>query len=297
MLLTRAEMTHDFRGARFDVAKDRERLAWFFNQALYGEVTGIQCGHWLFHAPNLDAARFLAKQAIEEFQHIDNFLRILALIGAEPEKPHGIIRYLATGMMPTSWEEHVSLEMAFGEGLVLACFYALIDTIGHEEIASILSRAVKQEEGHVDFGERQTILAIRGNDRLRRRLLGLNLVSLQMVKRLARYLAKNSDPSHPVLSQVDGFLATVVRSSEIRLERLGLTPSVESLSRAEKLAAVGEAFGSQALRAALRWPLRLIPFAAGLFEPKLLTDTYLSDAALLETFKKAKQRAEMVLWS
>src|SRR5262245_59940928 len=108
MLLTREEMTFDFRGAKLDPAKDRKVLSWMFNQFLYGEVTGIQIGHWLYDAPDLEAARFLARQAVEEFQHVDIFLRIMAMIGCQPEQPSGAVRFLATGMMGGDWSEHVA---------------------------------------------------------------------------------------------------------------------------------------------------------------------------------------------
>ena len=65
MLLDRAEMTYDFGGDRLDPVAQRDVLAWTFNQFLYGEITGVQCGHWLHHAPDLTAARFLARQASE----------------------------------------------------------------------------------------------------------------------------------------------------------------------------------------------------------------------------------------
>ena len=62
MLLTRAEMSLDFRGERLDPARDREILRFIFNQFLYGEVTGIQVGHWLYDAPDLDVGA-LPRQA------------------------------------------------------------------------------------------------------------------------------------------------------------------------------------------------------------------------------------------
>ena len=77
MLLTREEMTFDFEGAKLDPARDRELIEWMMNQFLYGEMTGIQVGHWLYDAPDFDAARFLARQSLEEMQHVDNFLRIM----------------------------------------------------------------------------------------------------------------------------------------------------------------------------------------------------------------------------
>src|ERR1051326_6652985 len=162
MLLSRAEMTHDFGGARFDPVKDRDLLAWIFNQFLYGEVTGIQVGHWIYDAPDLEAARFLARQAMEEFQHVDNFLRIMTMLGTEPAPAHGLVRFLSTGMMGESWAEHVSLEMAAGEGFVLMAFYSIIDTLEHPPTVEILKRAVKQEERHVEFGEQQTRKVIEG---------------------------------------------------------------------------------------------------------------------------------------
>src|SRR5213075_3021145 len=75
MLLTREEMTFDFGDAKLEPVRDRELLEWMFNQFLYGEVTGIQVGHWLYEAPDMEAAKFLARQSLEEMQHVDNFLR------------------------------------------------------------------------------------------------------------------------------------------------------------------------------------------------------------------------------
>ena len=62
-----------------------------FNQFLYGEVTGIQVGHWLYDAPDLEAAKFLARQSLEEMQHVDNFLRIMTMLGlpAQARAPGG----------------------------------------------------------------------------------------------------------------------------------------------------------------------------------------------------------------
>src|SRR5881227_1111099 len=190
MLLRRDEMTFDFKGARLDPVRDKQALGWMMNQFLYGEVTGIQCGHWLYDAPDLDAARFFSRQAVEEFQHVDNFLRILEMLGEAPAPAHPMVRFLTSGMMPSTFEEHVCLEMALGEGFVLMALYGVIDTIDHEQIRAILQRAVKQEERHVDFGERRTAQALRDRPALRRRLLGLSLVSIWAVRRLAKYISR-----------------------------------------------------------------------------------------------------------
>ena len=154
MLLTREEMSFDFGGAKLDPVRDKELIGWMLNQFLYGEMTGIQVGHWLYDAPDVNAAKFLARQSLEEMQHVDNFLRMMTMMGVQPAPAHWAVRFLSTGMMGGSWAEHVALEMAQGEGFVLMAFYGVIDTLDHKPSVDILKRAVKQEERHVEFGER-----------------------------------------------------------------------------------------------------------------------------------------------
>ena len=281
MLLTRDEMTFDFAGARLEPGRDRELLEWMFNQFLYGEITGIQVGHWLYDAPDLEAAKFLARQSLEEMQHVDNFLRIMAMLGCRPRPAHAAVRFLATGMMGSSWAEHVALEMAQGEGFVLQAFYAVIDTLDHKPSVDILRRAVKQEERHVEFGEQQTAKAIEGKPWLRRRLLGLALVSMWAVRRLARYMERrlSKGEQHPVMKHLPAFLDHANRCAELRLRRIGVLdrPLAElpGLSRARLVA---EAYGGKLL-GGLGWlvtaPLRLLPLWP---KKKRLTDTYLQDA-------------------
>ncbi len=278
MLLSREEMSFDFGSARLDPVRDRKLLAWMMNQFLYGEVTGIQCGHWLYEAPDLESARFFSRQAVEEFQHVDNFLRILELLGEPPAPAHGMVRFLTSGMMPATFEEHVCLEMALGEGFVLMALYGVIDTLAHEEIRSILLRAVKQEERHVDFGERRTMAAIAARPALRRRLLGLSLVSTWGVRKLGAFM-RSRLPEHPVLALLPGFLAFTVACAEKRLLRMGvLARPFAELSLVEKSAAVAEAYGASFLRA----PLRLLP-------RKRLTDTYLRDPHVLNRAESGEE--------
>ena len=114
MLLTREEMSFDFGGAKLDPVRDKELIGWMLNQFLYGEMTGIQVGHWLYDAPDVNAAKFLARQSLEEMQHVDNFLRMMTMMGVAPAPAHWAVRFLSTGMMGGSWAEHVALEMAQG---------------------------------------------------------------------------------------------------------------------------------------------------------------------------------------
>jgi bacterioferritin (cytochrome b1) len=278
MLLTRDEMTYDFGGAKLDPTRDRDMLEWMLNQFLYGEVTGIQIGHWLYDAPDMEAARFLARQSLEEMQHVDNFLRIMGMLGCRPKPAHAAVRFLATGMMGGSWAEHVALEMAQGEGFVLQAFYAIIDTLDHKPSVDILKRAVKQEERHVEFGEQQTAKAIAGKPWLRRRILGLSLVSMWGVNRLAGFMKKRLPADHPVLSHLPAFLAHSNHCAELRLRRIGvLDRPLAEVSRAKRAALVAEAYGGKALGglgSLITWPIRILPFYP---KRKRLTDTYLAD--------------------
>ncbi|HEX3764264.1 MAG TPA: ferritin-like domain-containing protein [Kofleriaceae bacterium] len=282
MLLTRDEMTFDFAGARLEPGRDRELLEWMFNQFLYGEITGIQVGHWLYDAPDLEAAKFLARQSLEEMQHVDNFLRIMAMLGCRPRPAHAAVRFLATGMMGGSWAEHVALEMAQGEGFVLQAFYAVIDTLDHKPSVDILRRAVKQEERHVEFGEQQTAKAIEGRPWLRRRLLGLALVSMWGVRRLARYMERKLSKGQQhaaVMKHLPAFLDHANACAELRLRRIGvLDRPLAELSGAERALVVAEAYGGKllgGLASLITAPLRLLPLWP---RKKRLTDTYLQDA-------------------
>ncbi len=222
-------MHFDFKGATFDLqrSEDRALLGWVFNQFLYGEVTGIQCGHWLYHAPHLNAAAFLAKQAQEELSHVKRILRILNLISEKPSPPHWVVKFLSTGMMGRSWGEHVALEMALGEGLVLHVFYAMEQTIDHPEIKKIIRSAFEEEEGHVRFGEAETRAWIAKYPFERKYLLSLAWIQIRALKFLKRFvlkkLMKGSNASHSVLNQFGEFYDHVIRCFEIRIQRLGLS--------------------------------------------------------------------------
>lgn len=272
MLISREELRFDFRGACFDVASARERalLGWVFNQFLYGEVTGIQCGHWLYRAPHLGAATFLARQAVEELSHVKRILRILQILDQQPARPHPAIRFLSTGMMGGSWGEHVAIEMALGEGLVLSVFYAMAETIDQPEIRKILESSLADEEKHVDFGEKETRDWLRAHPSDRLLLLGQALVqalALRWIQRfVVRRLTRLVGERHPVLSSFGGFYEHVVHMFELRVERLGLSD--------RPLREMGLMRKTFVLGALPFMKLRAFLFSG---RRKLLTETYLSD--------------------
>ena len=280
MRVTAEELRFDFKGARFDLSRPGELalLRWIFSQFLYGEVTGIQCGHWLYRAPHLGAATFLARQASEELSHVRKFLRIFSLIGERPERAHPAIRFLSTGMMGKSWGEHVALEMALGEGLVLGAFYALVDTIDDPEIHRILATAAAEEERHVEFGESEAATWLVSHPKDRPVLLAKALLQTWTLSRIRRFISRKFSrgnlAEHPVLRQLDAFFEHSIRCFDLRIDRLGLSwVPVRSMTRLERVWLVGS-LPFRGLAARIR---RF--FRAG---APLLTTTYLSDPALKE---------------
>ncbi len=268
MLLTRAEMTFDFGGARLELPRDRELLRFTMSQFLYGEVTGIQCGHWLHHAPDLEAARFFARQSVEELAHVMQFREILDLLGCEPLPASHLIRFLSTGFIGGGFEEHVALEMAQGEGFVLMVLYALIDLIDEPRIRHILEAATVQEERHVSFGEERTLRSVAARPALARHLLGLNLVSLLAMRRFGdRVVGRLAERDHPVMQKLPAFLRRTTEVTELRLRRLGLLD--RPLGEVGALARAGLIAGALARRGAAR--------LAFFRRRRLLTDTYLDD--------------------
>jgi hypothetical protein len=275
MLVTREESSFDFRGALFDIDRDRDVLAWIFSQYLYGEVTGVQVGHWLEIAPDFDAAQFLARQANEEMAHVKLFLRILDSLGATPQPPHRALSFLATDFAGATFEEHCLLEMAVGEGFVLTAIYAFIDTLPEGEIRTLMAGLARQEEGHVSFGEEQTLKALARKPRLAPHLLGLTLVAMLGVRAIARYAGKRY-ADHPVLQQMPAFLSHSNSVTELRLRRLGVIDRpLSSLGRAERAAAMAKATTSRYSRA-------LNPFRR---KPVKLTKTYLGDPSIMGRFQ------------
>jgi hypothetical protein len=268
MLVSREEMRFEFGGAKFRLPRDAELLGWIFDQFLYGEVTGIQCGHWLYRAPTLEAATFFARQAVEELSHVRLFLRLYELFGARPKAAHPVIRFMATGSMGSTYAEHVATEMAVGEGLVLMIFYALIDTVEDQRLAKILEAASRQEERHVAFGERQTRRLVEADPRLADYLLGLNLISLLAIKRLAGHVEKGLDEDHEVLRQAPAFVERLTAVLELRLQRIGiLRVPLANLGFGRRAWLIVSAY-------ARHWLFRIRP------HPKLLTQTYLQDPSM-----------------
>jgi hypothetical protein len=113
---------------------------------------------------------------------------------------------------------------------------------------------------------------------MRRRILGLSLVSMWAVRRLARFMEKRLPQDHPLLKHLPAFLAMSNACAETRLRRMGvLDRPLAELGAVRRAALVAEAYGGKllgALGALVTAPLRLLP---GFPRKKRLTDVYLTD--------------------
>jgi hypothetical protein len=266
MLIERNALDYDFGTARFDSSEaDRRFLGWVFDQFLYGEVTGIQCGHWLYRAPTLAAASFLARQATEELSHVKRIRKIQSLLQVSPKDAHGAVKFLSTGMMGGTWGEHVCLEMALGEGLVLTIFYALSATIADPEIKRIVESAIADEEKHVSFGEAETLQWLKRFPGDRKVLLAQALLQWLAMRRLKNFALKKLPPGHPVLEKFPAFYDHTLAKFELRALRLGLSEC--SLREISWLTRFGLLL---LLPVRTFWMRRIRP-------KKLLTKTYLTD--------------------
>jgi hypothetical protein len=266
MLLHDDEIRYDFGGAQFDLQRDAEQLRWVFSQFLYGEVTGIQVGHWIYHAPDLERAQFLVRQCAQELAHVRIMRTILERLGVEPRPAHPMVRFLATGLMGASWDEHVCLEMALGEGHVLTVMLSLLPTLPDPEIQKLLEIAARQEATHVAFGEAQTAIAAR-TPRQRAHLLGLSLLNLWGVRRLAAFLERRVPRQHPVWAQVGPFTRHVVSVAELRLQRMGLADGpLAAIPRHRRAWLLAAGLGTRTV--------------APLQRRKLITSTYLRDPSI-----------------
>lgn len=267
-------MQFDFKGAQFDLTRqsDRDFLIWIMNQVLYGEVTGIQCGHWLYHAPHLNAAMFLARQATEELSHVKRFLRIISILDGKPTAAHPAIRFLSTGMMGGGWGEHVAIEMALGEGLVLNVFYVLSTIIPHSDIQKLIESSIADEQKHVEFGEKETLKWLERYPQDKNFFLGQALVQIYALKKLKGFVIRKVltqlGQDHAVGVKFSEFYDFALSCLEKRLMRLGvLLVPLKELSTMKKVWLV--------------FRLPLVKLVHQLRRSKKLTQIYLNDPVVL----------------
>jgi hypothetical protein len=220
----------DFAGARFDLDReqDREVLRFVLSQALFGEATGVYCGRSLYAAETLEAAQFYVKQARQELNHLQLFAEIFRTLSLTPLPAHWVIRVLAAHN--DYYPLKVLLEHALGEGMVLDIFRdVLLQTLpeGDPRGAAIQKKLrviCKEEEEHVAWGEKETRRVLAQRPALRSAFYGLLELQLWLVPYVVRGL-KAKAPGHPVLEQLDAFVAHVQRRVWRQGQALGFVPA------------------------------------------------------------------------
>jgi hypothetical protein len=130
-------------------------------------------------------------------------------------------------MMGGSWGEHVCMEMALGEGLVLSVFLLLVETVRHPEITKILESSVPEEEGHVEFGERETREWLARHPEDRKFLLAqivLQHLALRAIRGFVeRKVAAVLGRDHPVMRKFPAFYDHAVEKAGARVVALGIS--------------------------------------------------------------------------
>ncbi|HEY6877852.1 MAG TPA: hypothetical protein VI299_07520, partial [Polyangiales bacterium] len=222
---------YDFGPARFDLASERDRgvLNFVLSQALFGEATGVYCGRSLYAAETLEAAQFYVKQARQELNHLTLFADIFRELELTPEPAHWVIRVLAAHN--DYYPLKVLMEHALGEGMVLDIFRdVLLQTLpdGDPRVPAIKKKLrviCREEEEHVAWGERETRRLLAERPRLKRAFYGLMELQLWLVPYAVKGL-KDRAPEHPVLAQLDGFVAHVQQRVWAQGRALGFAPAV-----------------------------------------------------------------------
>lgn len=232
---------YDFGGAVFDLGAERDRqvLNFVLSQALFGEATGVYCGRSLYAAETLEAAQFYVKQARQELNHLGLFADIFRELQLKPEPAHWVIRVLAAHN--DYYPLKVLMEHALGEGMVLDIFRdVLLQTLPDSDprvpaIKKKLRVICKEEEEHVAWGEQETRRILAERPGLKRAFYGLMELQLWLVPHAVAGLKKLA-PEHPVLCQLDRFVAHVQARVWQQGRQLGFAPARRPGAAARALA-------------------------------------------------------------
>jgi hypothetical protein len=220
---------YDFGGATFDLddPDDREILRFILSQALFGEATGVYCGRSLYSARSLEAARFYTRQARQELGHLQLFADIFRELDLAPLPPHWVIRLLSSHN--NYYPLKVLMEHAIGEGMVLDVFKdLLLQTLPDSDprvpsIKKKLRVVVREEAEHVAWGEKETTTLLAEKPWLRAPFMGLVELQLMTLPRLVSRL-RGARSDHPVLQQLEPFVAYVQARVRRQSQRLGFYP-------------------------------------------------------------------------
>jgi len=218
MLLTREEITLHFGAPRFSIAHERDVVLRALSHLFYGEVGAVKIGQWVTKAPDLEGMLEIVKQTRDQTRHAGIFRRLLRRYGTAPDAAlisdldqlHGVISH--------TWEEMLFESMVVGEGLALVLLYLYHDVIADPPIRHGLRRVIRDEESHVDYGERKIMEYLARQPALRERLLTLQEALIR------RYSSVVTDvtPADPLEEMIAGFPMAAIQMHLTRLQRMGL---------------------------------------------------------------------------
>jgi len=218
MLLTREEMTLHHGAPRFSVESDHSVILRALSHLFYGEVGAVKIGQWVTKAPDLEGMLEIVKQTRDETRHTAIFRRLLQRYGAAPETAlvndmdelHGVISH--------TWEEMLFESMVVGEGLALTLIYFYHDIIADLPIRRGLQRVIRDEEEHVDYGERKIMEYLPQKPELKTRLL---VLQEQLIQHYSGVITGQT-PTDPLEEMIAGFPMTIIQMHMTRLQRMGL---------------------------------------------------------------------------
>lgn len=218
MLLTREEMTLYSALPKFSVETDREAVLRALSHLFYGEVGAVKIGQWVTRAPDLEGMLEIVKQTRDETRHTGIFRRLLQRYGADPSQAligdmgelHGVVSH--------TWEDMLFESMVVGEGLALALIYFYHDVIADEPIRRGLRRVIRDEESHVEYGERKIMAALRRTPQLKERLLALQE---QLVQHYSGFITGQA-PADALEAMISETPMAIIQMHMTRLQRMGL---------------------------------------------------------------------------
>src|SRR5262245_31335358 len=218
MLLTREEMTLHRESPRFSIETDREAVLRALSHLFYGEVGAVKIGQWVTKAPDLEGMLEIVKQTRDETRHTAIFRRLLQRYGAEPSQE--VLRDMDDLHVAVSrtWEEMLFESMVVGEGLALVLIYFYHDVIADAAIRRGLRRVIRDEESHVEYGEKKIMEYLARKPELRERLLA-------MQEQLIQYYAgvvTGQTPADALEEMIAQFPMAIIQMHMIRLQRMGM---------------------------------------------------------------------------
>jgi 1,2-phenylacetyl-CoA epoxidase catalytic subunit len=219
MLLTREEMTLYRDAPRFSIAHDRSVVLRALSHLFYGEVGAVKIGQWVTKAPDLEGMLEIVKQTRDETRHAGIFHRLLQRYGAAPEAAlvsdmdelHGVISH--------TWEEMLFESMVVGEGLALVLLYFYHDVIVDQPIRRGLRRVTRDEEEHVDYGERKIMEYLKLRPELREQLLAMQEA---LIQHYSGFITGQT-PADPLEEMIAEFPMAIIQMHLTRLQRMGLS--------------------------------------------------------------------------